>query len=119
MSKSKSSTKLVLTKPQIKHFSGLIPKILSTKERALVGYDKNSKPAWFLFDLYAFWELMCRIDDKLSMSLSDKEYDTNPVGSIIDELEANWPFTAESKQTIKQEYQSALKEISSGKISVL
>jgi len=122
MAKTLPKTKsLIPRKPEIKHFSKFAPKetALSQKFRAAVGFDKTGRPAWFLFDSYAFWELLCRIDEKLFETLPDNLYDSSPVGETIDKIESNWPFSKEYREEMKREYERALKDIASGKVSSL
>ena len=119
MSKTLSKTKsLVPPKSRVEHFSKFAPREASLPKSfgAAVGFDKEKRPAWFLFDSYAFWELLCRIDEKLFETLPDKEYDSNLVGKLIDEIEGKWPFSKDDREQIKREYKSALKDISSGKV---
>ena len=106
---------------KVKHFSEFAPPkaSLPKKFNAVVGFDKQKRPAWFLFDSYAFWEFCCRIDEKLFDTLADKEYDSNMVGKLVDELETNWPFTEEHREEAKREYEGALKDISKSKIHSL
>ena len=118
---SKSLTKTKSSAPasvqEVKHFSAFAPKTAGLPKgfNAVVGFDKGKRPAWFLFDLYAFWELLCRFDEKLFDALPDEKYDSNPVGKLIDKIEANWPFSKEYREEIRREYQGALKDISAGK----
>ena len=116
---SSSKTKsLTISRSKVEHFSKFAPRGVSLPKSfgAAVGFDKAKRPSWFLFDSYAFWELLCRIDEKLFETMPDKAYDSNPVGSIVDEIEERWPFSNEYREEIKREYKSALKDISSGKI---
>ena len=121
LSKLPSKTKFLTPISKVEHFSKFAPRKASLPKRfnAAVGYDKDKKPAWFLFDSYAFWEFCCRIDEKLFDTLPDEEYDSNMVGQLIDELEADWPFTKEHCKEAKCEYKKALKDISEGKIHPL
>lgn len=121
---NKKSTKpksLIVRKPEIKHFSKFAPKQISLpkKCRAAIGFDKEGRPAWFLFDTLAFWELMCRIDENLFEALPDRLYDSNPAGEIVDNIEVNWPFSKKYREEIKREYKEALQDIKSGKVSSL
>ena len=89
---------------------------LQKKMKAVVSLNKKGEPSWFLFDLYSFWEFICRIDEKLFEKLSDEEYDSVTIGKLIDAIEAKWPFNENDKVRIKKEYERALKNISEGKI---
>ena len=114
----KVAKSLIVTKPQIAHFSKFAPKQISLpkKMRAVVSLNKKGEPSWFLFDLYSFWEFICRIDEKLFEKLSDEEYDSVTIGKLIDAIEAKWPFNENDKVRIKKEYERALKNISKGKM---
>lgn len=114
-----ASKKLVSFKTTVSRFSRLFPKTLPPSSRAAVGLNAEGKPAWFLFDTKAFWELMCRLDEQLFETLPEKEYDHNPVGRVIDVLEGHWPFSQEGKESLKREYEKALSDIQSGKVSPL
>jgi hypothetical protein len=111
-------------KPSVGHFSKFASRAkgisLPRSLRAAVAFDLQKRPQWFLFDLYAFWEFLCRIDSALYETISDEEYfSKNPVGRLIDEIEAHWPLKEESKAEIKREYECALRDIASGKLRPL
>src|SRR3989338_260920 len=76
--------------------------------RAAVGLDAEGKPAWFLFDMIAFWELICRIDEKMFDKLSDDEYESVSLGKTIDAIEEKWPFSAAYKAEMKRGYDRAI-----------
>ena len=115
MNKSLSVSKPVRIEPLSRFARGVLPK----KFRAMVAVDKKGRPAGFLFDTYAFWEFLCRIDEKLLSKLPDKEYVNNPVGRLIDEIEENWPFDAQAVASLNKELKSALRDISAGRVSTL
>ena len=116
-----AAKKLRVTKPSVEHFSKLAPSDfkLPKRFRAVVGLSRDKKPAWFLFDTLAFWEFICRIDEKLFESLPDKTYDKVSLGALIDKLEEQWPFSEEYKTELKEEYAQALQDIKAGKVKVL
>src|SRR3990167_1483898 len=101
MSKIKSSTKLTSATAKLGHFSKLLPK----SSRAVVGYDRLNRPAWFLFDLPAFWELICRLDETMFKELPEKKYESVSLGKLIDSLEEHWPFSNEFRVAMKTEYE--------------
>lgn len=105
---------------KIEYFSRLVPKDARLPKRfgAVAGVDHDGKPAWFLFDLFAFWEFVCRIDEKLFEKLPDNEYESVSLGKLIDSLEERWPFSEEYKKGIKREYEKALKDIKAGRVKV-
>ncbi|MBI1812189.1 hypothetical protein HY285_00150 [Candidatus Peregrinibacteria bacterium] len=92
---------------------------LPRRFNAMVGRNLEGKPAWFLFDLIAFWEFVCRIDEKLFDSLPDEEYEKVSVGGVIDALEREWPFSKEYVRKIQKEYEKALRDVKAGKIRAL
>ena len=115
MSKVKSSAKLTPSAPKLKHFSKLAPKSLPKSCRAVVGYDRHNRPSWFLFDLPAFWELICRMDEKMFKELPEEKYESVSLGKLIDSLEEHWPFSDEFRATMKAEYEQALSEARKGR----
>lgn len=124
MAKKKSAKRkgeLVPAKPRVGHFSSVASGDLKLPKefRAVVGLDTGGKPAWFLFDLIAFWELICRIDEKMFEKLSDNEYESVSLGRTIDALEEKWPFGPEYKAEVKREYDRALEDIKAGRVHAL
>lgn len=118
MPKVKSSTKLTSATPKLKHFSKLAPKLLPKSYQAVVGYDRHNRPAWFLFDLPAFWELICRLDETMFKELPEEKYEVVSLGKLIDSLEEHWPFSNEFRAAMKTEYEQALSETLKGKIKI-
>ena len=120
MSKSRPSKNksLTISKPIIEHFSKFVrgQDFLPRKYNAVVGLDREKRPAWFLFDVLAFWDFVCRIDENLFDNLSEEAYERTSLGTLIDKLEEHWPFTPEFKKEIKKEYKAALKDISGGNL---
>ncbi len=67
-------------------------KIISwqSKSRAGVVMDNKKNPQFFIFNVFAFLDLLSEIDERLVDKLSSKDYyssDVNPSGAIIDEIE--------------------------------
>lgn len=114
----KSLSFVPATREKIEHFSRIAPKDmrLPKRFRAVAGMDREGKPAWFLFDLFAFWEFVCRIDERLFEALPDNKYESVSLGKLIDTLEERWPFSEEYKNGIKREYEKALKDIKAGRV---
>lgn len=112
---------LIPTEPRVKHFSNIASGDLKLPKefRAAVGLDTEGKPAWFLFDLIAFWELICRIDEKMFEKLPDNEYESVSLGRTIDVLEEQWPFSPEYKAGVRREYDRALRDIKAGRVHSL
>ena len=120
MPKSSKSRSLVPAARRVEHFSRIAPPNarLPKEFRAAVGLDGEGKPAWFLFDLIAFWELVCRIDEKMFKTLPDDAYESVSLGKLIDTLEERWPFNAAYKEGIRREYEKALRDIKAGRAKV-
>lgn len=118
--KSSKSTSVILAGSTVKHFSRIAPKgmRLPKKFRAVVGSDRRGDPAWFLFDSIAFWEFVCRIDERLFETLPDKTYESVSLGTLIDTLEERWPFNEEYKEGIRREYEKALRDIKAGRVKM-
>ena len=122
MAKKRSTVRkevaLVPAAQRVGHFSDVASRDLKLPKeyRAAVGLDTEGKPAWFLFDLIAFWELICRIDEKMFEKLPDDEYESVSLGRTIDMLEENWPFSPEYKAEVKREYDRALRDIKAGRV---
>ncbi|MBI5156055.1 hypothetical protein HZA45_02140 [Candidatus Peregrinibacteria bacterium] len=70
---------------------------------------------WFLFDLIAFWEFICNIDERMHESLSDETYEKLSLGPIIDGLEKDWPFDKKFMANVQKSYKKALRDIKAGK----
>ncbi|MEK7136754.1 MAG: hypothetical protein AAB853_00555 [Patescibacteria group bacterium] len=102
-------------------FSTFAPKGARLPKRfhAAVGRDAEGKPAWFLFDLIAFWELVCRIDERLFETLPDESYEKVTIGELIDALERQWPFNKKFREKIRQEYEKALRDAKAGRVRPL
>ena len=113
------SKSLAVSKSKVKLFSEFAPKgaSLPKEYRAAVGVDEKNRPAWFLFDKYAFWEFLCRIDENLLFdNMPEEEYESNPIGKLVDKLETDWPFDEKSRREFKTEYEKALEDIAAGKV---
>lgn len=113
-------TSLVVPGKKVEHFSRIAPATLKLpkKFRAVTGVDRDGKPSWFLFDLVAFWEVVCRVDEKLFEELPDETYERVSLGKLIDTLEERWPFSKKYKGEIKREYERALRDIKAGRVKI-
>lgn len=61
--------------------------------KAAVVVDKAGTPRYFVFDTYSLWDLLCAADEKLERRLPAREYVFhNPVGWLIDAIEAHLPL---------------------------
>ena len=72
-------------------------------------WDKSGAPKGFVFDTFAFLDILSDIDNKLLDKLSDEEYHDkafNPAGWLIDKIEAKLPlnpkFIAKIKKSIEE-----------------
>ena len=122
MSARKRRLKAVKAKTKaVTPFSSLVPQNFRLPRRfhAAVGRNAEGKPAWFLFDLIAFWEFVCRVDERLFDSLSDEMYEQVSLGSMNDALESDWPFSKEFTGKVQKAYTEALRDIKAGKIHSL
>ena len=75
--------------------------------KAGVVVDVKGSPKYFVFDTASLWDLLCAIDEKYEANVSTKEYVLhNPVGWLIDEIEAHMPLNpkliAKLKKGIKE-----------------
>ena len=118
---AKRKTALVPAEPRVEHFSTVAADDLTLPKefRAAVGLDAGGRPAWFLFDMIAFWELICRIDEKMFDKLSDEEYESVSLGKTIDAIEEQWPFSPAYKAEMKRGYNRALEDIRAGRVRAL
>ena len=86
-----SPAKLV---PWTKTFFSGSPIKLSRGSRAGVIVDADNAPQLFMFDTFAFLDVLSEIDDALADKLSHEEYyskSANPAGWLINEIEAKLP----------------------------
>lgn len=83
--------------------TGVVP--ISKKSRAGIVVDGKGVPLLFIFDTFAFLDVLSKIDEELVDRLSSKDYhskDANPAGWVIDEIETRLP--------LRKEYTASLKE---------
>lgn len=94
-------------------FSKIAPKAvfkLNKNSKAAVVVDKNGLPKLFVFDTYAFWDVLCQIDEALVDRLSDDEYNdksVNPAGWLIDKIESKLPLRPEFVESLKKSIREA------------
>ena len=81
----------------------------SPKEfRAAVLSGKDGVPKYFVFDTYSLWDLLCVVDEKYEKRATAKEYVTqNPVGWLIDAIEAKLPVNPKLAARLKRGIQEA------------
>lgn len=90
LSLSQNKTKLLSwSKMQFKPFK------LEKGSKAGVVLDKENVPHYFIFDVFAFLDILSTIDESLSDKLDHQDYYSqkhNPAGWLIDEIEAKLPL---------------------------
>lgn len=78
--------------------------------KAGVVVDKNGSPKYFVFDTYSLWDLLCVIDEKLEEEVSSEKYVFhNPVGWLIDAIEAHLPINPKLALKLKKGIEEAKK----------
>lgn len=82
---------------------------LNTKNfKAAVVVDKKGSPKYFIFDTYSLWDLLCTFDAKFEENASSKEYVFhNPVGWLIDAIEAHLPINPKLVLRLKKGIEEA------------
>ena len=68
-------------------------------------WDKGGVPKAFVFDTFAFLDILSDIDNKLLDKLSDEEYHDkafNPAGWLIDKIEATLPLNPKFVAKLKK-----------------
>lgn len=86
--------------------SGLISKDF----KAGVVVDKSGSPRYFIFDTSSLWDLLCTADTKFEENVSAKEYVFhNPLGWLIDAIEARLPINPELALRLKKGIEEAKK----------
>ncbi|MBA3046784.1 hypothetical protein KKC83_00355 [Patescibacteria group bacterium] len=86
---------------------------LAKDSHAGVIIDKQGTPQMFVFDTFAFLDILSEIDDRLADKLSHKEYHSktdNPAGWLIDEIEAKLPVNPGFVQSLKNSIKEADKK---------
>lgn len=80
----------------------------SSHFKAAVVVDKKGSPRYFVFDTYSLWDLLCAVDAKLEEQVSAKEYVFhNPVGWLIDGIEAHLPINPKLVLRLKKGIEEA------------
>jgi len=78
--------------------------------KAGVVVDKSGSPKYFIFDTYSLWDLLCVIDEKFEKNVSSEEYIShNPVGWLIDAIEARLPINPKLALRLKKGIEKAKK----------
>ena len=115
MNKSLSKTKSLISLPsalrkkgvKLQDWNKFAPGLkLEHGSQAVVVSDKQGVPRGFIFDAWAFLDLLSGIDEALIDKLSDKEYFSkisNMAGWLIDEIEEKLPVSDEFAESLRQE----------------
>lgn len=71
--------------------------------KAGVVVDKEGSPRYFVFDSRSLWDLLCAVDTTLEAQVSDEAYVRhNPVGWLIDAIEAHLPLNPKVVAKLKK-----------------
>lgn len=117
--KSKSVVKLTSKKlvklESLKEFAAIPKELkkagLNIKDfKAAVVAGKDGSPEYFVFDTYSLWDLLCVFDEKFEAEVSSKKYlFHNPVGWLIDAIEARLPVNPKLALKLKKGIEEAEK----------
>ncbi|MFH1713410.1 MAG: hypothetical protein ABH896_04505 [Candidatus Jacksonbacteria bacterium] len=105
---------------KVESWNNFVPKFLFKLKKgsqAGVVLDKNNSPRFFIFDVFAFLDVLSKIDDSLIDKLSDEEYvdkSVNPAWWLIGEIEERLPLGPEYVAELKKEVAEAKKDIANG-----
>lgn len=116
MAKSKSLKLAKLKKAKLVSWSKVIPLSvlkLSDRSRAGVVLDRKGVPQLFLFDTYAFLDVLSAIDEALIDRLPSQDYHSksiNPAGWLIDEIESQLPLNPQYIESLKDAIDEADKK---------
>lgn len=107
----KRKGEIVLSDPKsfgrLSAWARFVPKSVFPLERgsrAGVVVDSKGAPQLFVFDTFAFLDVLSQIDENLVDRLSHEEYaskETNPAGWMIGEIERKLPLNDEYVQSLK------------------
>ena len=76
--------------------------------KAAVVIDTAGSPQYFVFDTYSLWDVLCAADEKLEARLPAREYVLrNPVGWLIDAIEAHLPLNPKLIARLKKGIEEA------------
>ena len=76
--------------------------------KAAVVVDHAGRPQYFVFDTYSLWDVLCAADEKLEARLPAREYVLrNPVGWLIDAIEAHLPLNPKLVARLKKGVEEA------------
>lgn len=76
--------------------------------KAGVIVDKHGSPRYVVFDSRSLWDLLCAVDTTLEAQVSDEAYVRhNPVGWLIDAIEAHLPLNPKVVTKLKKGLEEA------------
>ena len=91
-----------------------LPKVLKTRlafpkeSKATVVVDTEGSPRYFSFDTQSLWDVLCAIDTVFEEQVPDAEYVLrNPVGWLIDAIEARLPVSPKIVAKLKKGLEEA------------
>lgn len=86
---------------------------LEKGSRAGVVLDQAGTPQFFIFDTFAFLDILSAIDERLLDQLSSADYyskKVNPAGWLIDQIESKLPLNPKYLQSLKSAIDEANKK---------
>lgn len=76
--------------------------------KAGVVIDKEGTPRYVVFDSRSLWDFLCVVDTVLEEQVSDETYvRRNPVGWLIDAIEAHLPLNPKVVAKLKKGFEEA------------
>ena len=76
--------------------------------KAAMVVDHAGTPRYVVFDTYSLWDVLCAADEKLEARLPAREYVLrNPVGWLIDAIEAHLPLNPKLVARLKKGIEEA------------
>lgn len=96
-----------LSKAKPVSWDKIVPKSVLSLEKdskAAIVQDRKGRPYLFVFDTFAFLDILSAIDEKLVDRLSSDEYhskEVNPTGWLIDEIETRLPLDSTYIKSLK------------------
>ena len=98
--------------PFVKMVSSRVFRLKRTSKAAVL-VDRRGTPQWFLFDVFAFLDILSKVDEALVDRLSTEEYhdpSMNPAGWLIDTIETRLPTNPEFVLSLKKAIAEAKKK---------
>ncbi len=95
------------SKGKLASWDKIVPRsVLSLEKDSKAGIilDRKGRPYLFVFDTFAFLDVLSAIDEELVDRLSPVEYhskEVNPAGWLIDEIESRLPLNSSYIKSLK------------------